>query len=113
MNRIQFWILIAGSSLVVVLLLLQSLFAHRIQFSQGQAMRAQEVVAQGRSCDTRLRQLLYRIGQVAQQTQDQALKDLLTRQGFTIKANNPEKTTPSETETAAPSGNAPAFQPAH
>ncbi len=96
MNRIQFVILLSGSTLVIVFLALQTLFAHQVQTQQVLVAQAQETVAQGRSCDTRLRQLVGRIYQVSQQTQDPGLKDLLTRQGFTVSQN------PAPSSTSAP-----------
>jgi hypothetical protein len=85
MTRIQFWILIAASSLVIVFLFLQALFAHLSQGSQGRIAAAQQLLQQGQSSDVRVRQLATTIYQAAQQSQDQQLKDLLSREGFVVQ----------------------------
>lgn len=80
MNRNQYWVLLAGSCLVVLFLVLQIISAHSAQYAQARVMAAQQVITEGRSCDARMRQLAARVYQVSQQTQDQGLKDLLVRQ---------------------------------
>jgi hypothetical protein len=97
MTRVQFWILIAGSSLVVFFLLLHVIFGHMAENAAVRVQFAQQVVAAGRSRDADLRQLATRVYQVSAQSQDQGLKDLLTRQHVTI----------NQTPAAAPSGAAP------
>lgn len=91
MNRPQFWILIAGSTLLVLALLLQVICARSAQYAQGRALAASQFVNQGRAADTQLQQLAMRIYQVGNQNNDQALKDLLTRQRIII--NNPTNAT--------------------
>ena len=93
MNRTQFWILIAGSALLVVFLLLQIIFSRSYQFEQGRALAAQQIVTEGRAAYSRWRQLAGRVYQVANQNQDQGLKDLLTRQQITV-TNAPSATPP-------------------
>jgi hypothetical protein len=99
MNRIQFWILIALSALVVLAGTLQLVFSRQAQSSQARIVAAQQAVERGNVCVTRLRQLATRIYQVSQQQHDQELTNLLARHDihFTI--------TPSST---APETNAPA-----
>ena len=94
MTRTQFWILISGSSLVVLLLLLQVIFGHTAQTAEARLQFAQQIVAGGRTDEAELRQLAARVYQVSAQSQDQGLKDLLTRQHVII----------SHPETSAPSG---------
>jgi hypothetical protein len=101
MNRLQFWILIAGSSLVVIFLGLQALFVHQAQHVQGQVVAAQQEVAKGRSSENVLRQLIGRIYQVSQQTQDQGLKDLLTRQQISISPGPAAASSSAPAETPA------------
>jgi hypothetical protein len=82
MSRTQHSILIAGSSLVILFLLLQVVFARQAQYGQARLLAAQQIVTDGRNCDMRLQQLATRIYQLSIQTQDQGLKDLMTRQHF-------------------------------
>jgi hypothetical protein len=86
MKRYQFWTLVACSSLVVLLLLLQVIFERAGQVARIQVLQAQQIIANGRTCDTRIRQLANRIYQVSLQNNDQGLKDLLTRQQITVNA---------------------------
>jgi hypothetical protein len=86
MKRYQYWILLAGSCLVFVLLLLQVIFEREGQYARVQVLQAQQVINEGRTCDTRIRQLANRIYQLSLQNQDQGLKDLLTRQQITVNA---------------------------
>jgi hypothetical protein len=87
MNRIEFWILIVLSALVAVFLGVQAIYAKLSQHSQLEVIAAQQTIQEGQASETRRRQLAVRIYQVAQQNQDQTLRDLLTRQGITIKVN--------------------------
>jgi hypothetical protein len=86
MNRVQFAIVVALSSLVVVFLFLQAVFAKLAQHAQLRIVAAQQVIQEGQACEGRRRQLAIRVYQVIQQTNDQALKDILLRQGITVKA---------------------------
>jgi hypothetical protein len=80
MNRYQFWSLISLSGLLVVLLFLQILLIRQTNYEQTRLVMAQQVINQGQAFQTNLKQLAMRIVQLSQQTQDQGLKDLLTRQ---------------------------------
>ncbi len=80
MNRYQFWSLTGLSSLVVLLLLLQTLLVRQASYEQNRIALAQQAINQGNAFGTNLKQLAMRIIQVSQQTQDQGLKDLLVRQ---------------------------------
>jgi flagellar basal body-associated protein FliL len=95
MNRNQFWILTAGSGLVVFLLLLQAVFAWESRSNEVKAAEVQQTIAQGGQCYTRVRALATRIYQVSQQTQDQALKDLLTRQHVVTPSSAPAESSTS------------------
>jgi hypothetical protein len=86
MKPYQYWTLIVGSCLVFVLLFLQIIFEREAQYARVQVLTAQQVISEGRTCDTRIRQLANRIYQVSVQNQDQGLKDLLTRQQITVNA---------------------------
>jgi len=97
MNRIQFWILIVLSCLVVLCLGLQAVFVHQAQRVQGQIAAAQQEVAKGRNSENVLRQLIGRIYQVGQQSDDQQLKDLLVRQQIAVKPNTSTNSAPADT----------------
>lgn len=84
MNKIQFWVLTALSIFIVVILGLQIVLLRMANYDQARVAQAQQIIQEGQACDVRVRQLAARIYQVAQQTQDQGLKDLLTRQQITL-----------------------------
>jgi hypothetical protein len=108
MNRIQFWLLISLSSLVVIFLVAQAGLAVWSERVQVRLLAAQQAIQQGRACDQRWRQLVGRVVEVSQKTQDQGLKDLLNRQGITVKVNpNPDASSGSAPP-ASPSPAAPA-----
>ncbi len=86
MNRNQFWILVGLSSLSALCVVLQIVFVQMAQFDQARLLAAERIVAEGRSSDATARQLIGRIYQVAQQTSDQGLKDLLVRQHINVNA---------------------------
>jgi hypothetical protein len=110
MNRIQFWILVAASSLVLIAGALQLAFSKQAQASQARIVAAQRTVEQGNVCATRLRQLATRIYQVSQQQHDQELTDLLARHDihFTVTPSSSPSTTAPQTSTPAPSSTPPA-----
>jgi hypothetical protein len=111
MKPLHFWISISLSALVALFLLLQAIFTTQAQRAQAEVARAQETISQGQACETRWRQLATRIYQVGQQTQDQALKDLLTRQGINVRVatNAPSATAPAAPAPTAPETPAPTF----
>jgi len=84
MNRTYFWILTCLSSLIALLLIFQIILIRITTYDQSLLAQKQQFVNQGQQCEIRMRQLATRIYQVSQQTQDQGLKDLLTRQQITI-----------------------------
>jgi hypothetical protein len=94
MNRIQFWVLVTLSSLVFLCLGLQAIFASFALRAQVRVAYAQQAIQQGRVCDQRWRQLIERIAEVSQKSQDQGLKDILSRQGVTVR-QAPAPSTPS------------------
>ncbi len=87
MTRTQFLVLTSLSALVAALFLLQIAIMRLAQGDQSRLLQARAVISQGQACDQRMRQLATRVYQVAQQTQDPGLKDLLTRQQIVISAN--------------------------
>lgn len=81
----RFIVLISLSGLVALGTLLQIFFAGEEQSSNQKLQRTEAALQQGQLCETQLVGIAKRVAQLAQQQQDQSLKDLLTRQGFTIK----------------------------
>lgn len=84
MNRIHFLILTGLSSLIAILLILQIVFVHMTKQEEARLVRVREIVTEGQAYDLHARQVATRIYQVSQQTQDQGLKDLMTRQQISI-----------------------------
>jgi hypothetical protein len=85
MNRIQFIALTSLSGVIAFCLLLQVIFS-RMSASDGDRLRTLEAKLQdGQLCVTHWKQMVTWTGQLAQQQNDQALKDLLGRQGLQIK----------------------------
>ena len=99
MNRTSFWILTYLSSVIAILLILQIIFVRITTYDQARLVQRQQLVSEGQSFDLHVRQVAARIYQVSQQTQDQGLKDLLTRQQITI-APNTDATTNAQPATA-------------
>ena len=87
MNRIQFFVLTGLSSLVLLLLVGNLFLARETGIAQGQLAAAQQNINQGQAFATNWKQLATRIAQDSQKTQDQGLKDILTRQQITINQN--------------------------
>jgi hypothetical protein len=102
MNRFQYWALIAGSSLVVLLLVLQVVFARQAQYAQARLLGAQQVITQGNNCHVRLQQLANRIYQLSVQTQDQGLRDLLVRQQIPFPSSPANNAPAQPTNVPAP-----------
>jgi len=99
MNRTYFWILTSLSSLITLLLLLQILLVCMAKNDEVRLAQRQQFVNLGQQSEVHLRQLAGRIYQVSQQTQDPALKELLTRQQISITPNS-DSTTGSEPATS-------------
>lgn len=102
MNRIQFWSLNALSGLVVVLLLAQILLVRQSNFEQNRLALAQQALSQGQAFQGNLKQLAMRIVQVSQQTNDQALKDLLARQQISFTPTTQDSGSGSSSSAPAP-----------
>ena len=102
MNRIQFFVLIGLSSLLVVLLLGQLFLSHKVGYQQAQAAALQQALTEGQGIQQKLTLLARRINAEAQKTPpDDALKDVLSRQQISFK--NPDGSTNDVTSPAAPS----------
>jgi hypothetical protein len=101
MNRLQFIIVTSLSGVIAFCIFLQIILV-RISANDDQRARdAQAKLQQGQLCFTRLQQIAGRIAQVAQQQDDQQLKDLLQRQNIQIKPNAAASGTPAATTTPA------------
>jgi len=83
MNRIQFFILTGLSSLIALLLIGHIFLQRQATYEQALYSQAQQAVSVGQASQAMMKQLALRIFQDSQKTQDQALKDLLTRQQIT------------------------------
>ena len=99
MNRLQFIIVTSLSGVVALCIFLQIIFVRISAGDDQRAREAQAQIQQGQLCLTRLQQIAGRIAQVAQQQDDQELKDLLTRQNIKVKPPTTDTTT---TPTPAP-----------
>jgi hypothetical protein len=102
MNRIQFFVLTGLSSLVVLLLIGHILLVRQVGIDQSILNQAQQRVNQGQAFQGNLKQLAVRIFQDSQKTQDQGLKDLLTRQQITYNPAPQGGTTPDQSIPSTP-----------
>jgi uncharacterized protein YpmS len=102
MNRIQFFVLTGLSSLLFLLLVGNILLSLKVSNQQIQTSQIQQALSQGQTISTNLRQLAIRLYTDAQKTGDPGLKDLLTRQQISFKAND---TTGAGTGTPADASN--------
>ena len=107
MNRTQFIIVTTLSAVIALCIFLQIIFSRISAADEIRLGNTENALKQGQLCFTRLQQVAGRVAQVAQQQNDQALKDLLVRQNIQIKAPATTGTTPAadtpETPAAAPS----------
>ena len=114
MNRIQFYILVGLSSMLVVLLGLNLLLVHKVTFQQGEVSSLQQAFTQGRDVQQKLTQLIQRINVEVQKTPpNQALKDILTREQINIKAPDAGANANATDSSAAPAPAAPAPSATH
>jgi len=87
MNRLEFTIVTCLSGVIALCIFLQIIF---VRFSAADELRLRQTddtLQQAQQFYTHSRQIAQRIAQVAQQQNDPALKDLLTRQNITIKSD--------------------------
>jgi hypothetical protein len=104
MNRIQFFVLIGMSSLVVLLLVGHIFLVRQTNFEQNRLAAAQQAINQGQTFQGNLKQLAVRIFQDSQKTGDDGLKQLLVRQQITYNAaaeGSPEQSVPPSTTAPA------------
>jgi hypothetical protein len=109
MSYPRFLILTILSSVIALCVLLQIIFVRMVQADELRLKQTELMLQEGQNCYGRLQQIASRVAQVAQQQQDPALRDLLTRQNIQIKPNAgaPAAAAP------APAAPAPAMAPTH
>ena len=96
MNRLQFLILTSLSGVIAFCILFQIVFVRMAQADELRLKQTEESLQQGQLFLNHLQQIASRVAQVAQQQQDQNLKDLLTRQGIQFRPPaNSSSTTPA------------------
>jgi hypothetical protein len=105
MNRIQFIVVTTLSGIVALCIFLQIIF---VRLSAADEMRLRqygEALQEGQSDFDHLQQIATRVAQLAQQQNDDQLRDLLTRQNIQIKDNTNAATAvaPSTPAPATPS----------
>ncbi len=92
MNRIQFFVLTGLSGLFFLLLMGNLYLGYSVATSQVKAANAQAFVSQAVAFNKNFSALAQAIAQVSQKSNDPALKDLLARQGITIRAASTNST---------------------
>jgi len=88
MSSTRFIIVTSLSGLAALVILLQVIFGYKEGNDERQLQQLDATLQQGALYDTHLLQIAQRVAQVAQQTQDQQLKDLLERQHFQIRPSS-------------------------
>jgi hypothetical protein len=110
MNRIQFWILTALSSLVVILLVAQIFEKRYSIYEQNLFTVQQQKISQGQACAQNWRLLGTAIVQQSQKNSDSALKDLIIRQSLLPSApsdsSGSTNSAPAPASTGTPSSGA-------
>jgi hypothetical protein len=111
MNRIQFYVLIGLSSLVILFLALNLWLSRKVSFQQAEATQLQQALTQGGDIQQKLTLLARRVNADAQKTPpNQVLKDILTRQQINFKNPDGSTNAPDASATPAP---APASSATH
>jgi hypothetical protein len=106
MNRVQFIILTILSGLVAICILLQIIFVRLSAADEMRLRQIGEALQEGQSDFDHLQQIATRVAQLAQQQNDDQLRDLLTRQNIQINNNGtnaPAATAPASSAPAASS----------
>jgi cysteinyl-tRNA synthetase len=107
MNRIQFIIVTTLSGIVALCIFLQIIF---VRLSAADEMRLRqygEALQEGQSDFDHLQQIATRVAQLAQQQNDDQLRDLLTRQNIQIKDTNNGPAAAAAPSTPAPTTTSP------
>jgi hypothetical protein len=107
MNRVQFIIVTTLSGIVALCIFLQIIFVRLLGSDQSRLRDTEQALQAGQNDFTHLQQIATRVAQLAQQQNDQALKDLLARQQIQIKANPDDANASAPAAPAAPAPAAP------
>jgi predicted PurR-regulated permease PerM len=102
MNRIQFFVLTGLSSLLLILLVGHIFIVYEANLAQNRLALAQQMVNQAQTAQANLKQLAVRIYQDSQKSNDQGLKDILTRQQITYSSGPATDGTAPPAPTPAP-----------
>jgi hypothetical protein len=111
MNRVQFLIVTTLSGIVALCIFLQIIFVRLLGADQSRLRDTEQALQAGQNDFNHLQQIATRVAQLAQQQNDQALRDLLARQNIQIKPNADEAN--SGAPAPAPAAPAPAAPSTH
>ncbi len=100
MNRVQFIIVTTLSALVAFCILLQIIYVRISAADELQLRAINGALQEGQADLDHLQQVATRTAQVAQQQNDDQLRELLTRQNIQVKAPASAPAQPSSTYTA-------------
>jgi len=87
MNRIQFIVVTTLSGIVAICIFLQIIFVRLAAADELRLRQYGEALQEGQSDFEHLQQIATRVAQLAQQQNDDQLRDVLTRQNIQIKDN--------------------------
>jgi hypothetical protein len=108
MNRVQFIIVTTLSGIVALCIFLQIIFVRLLGSDQTRLRDTEQAMQSGQNDFTHLQQIATRVAQLAQQQNDQALKDLLARQNIQIKPGSDDANSGAPATQPAPAPAAPA-----
>jgi hypothetical protein len=100
MRALQFWVLLLGSFIVSGLMMKQILLERDLNKRRQDLVDSQEIANTGAAFENAWKQLAMRIFQNSKQ--DQALLDLLRRDGVQVRANPNTDMSPPATPTPLP-----------
>jgi hypothetical protein len=113
MNRVQFIIVTTLSGIVALCIFLQIIFVRLLGADQARLRDTEQALQAGQNDFNHLQQIATSVGQLAQQQNDQALRDLLARNDIQIKANPDDSNASAPAPPPAPSAPAPAAPSTH
>jgi hypothetical protein len=107
MNRVQFIIVTTLSGIVALCIFLQIIFVRLLGADQSRLRDTEQALQAGQNDFNHLQQIATSVAQLAQQQNDQALRDLLARQQIQIKAPDQGNASAPAPAPAAPAPAAP------
>ena len=107
MNRVQFLIVTTLSGIVALCIFLQIIFVRLLGADQSRLRDTEQALQAGQNDFNHLQQIATSVAQLAQQQNDQALRDLLARQQIQIKAPDQGNASAPAPAPAAPAPAAP------